>query len=343
MSVSKVSFNKACMITGLFYVIISASMMVMLYFLTGSSKVMFCGLLFALLGFSCMAFLIALIRCRLLLFSDSLCKTLDNMMAGEAVLPQIRQEESIFYKINHRLERLYEVMCENRRSIVKERADLQELISDISHQVKTPIANLKMVNATLLEQTVPQEKQREFLTACGGQLDKLDFLMQAMIKTSRLETGIISLEMKEQPIYDTLAAALGGILLDAEQKNISVTVVCNERLSASHDRKWTAEALFNILDNAVKYTPEGGSIHVTVESWELYLKIDISDTGKGIPEHHQGAIFKRFYREKEVHDIPGIGIGLYLAREIITMQGGYIKVVSKAGEGAIFSVFLPHK
>lgn len=98
MSAVKVSFNKACMITGLFYVIISASMMVMLYFLTGSSKVMFCGLLFALLGFSCMAFLIALIRCRLLLFSDSLCKTLDNMMAGEAVLPQIRQLRKMLYR-----------------------------------------------------------------------------------------------------------------------------------------------------------------------------------------------------------------------------------------------------
>lgn len=343
MSGVKLSFNKACMTTGLLYALISALMIAALYRLTGSGKVMLCGLLFAFLGFSCMAVLIVLVRRRLILFSNALCRTLDDMMAGEAMPPQIRQEESIFYKINHRLERLYEVMCENRRSIVRERADLQELISDISHQVKTPIANLKMVNATLLEQSVPQEKQREFLTACGGQLDKLDFLMQAMIKTSRLETGVIALERKEQPIFNTLAAALGGILLNAEQKNISVTVACDERLTAIHDRKWTAEALFNILDNGVKYTPEGGSIHVTAESWEMYLKIDISDTGRGIPEKHQGAVFKRFYREKEVHDIPGIGIGLYLAREIITMQGGYIKVVSKAGQGALFSVFLPCK
>ncbi len=110
----------------------------------------------------------------------------------------------------------------------------------------------------------------------------------------------------------------------------------------AHDRKWTSEALFNILDNAVKYTPAGGDIQVSVQSWEFYVKINITDSGKGIAEGRQGMIFKRFYREEEVHDIEGIGIGLYLAREIVTMQGGYIKVASTVGCGSTFSVFLPH-
>lgn len=110
-----------------------------------------------------------------------------------------------------------------------------------------------------------------------------------------------------------------------------------------HDRKWTAEALFNILDNAVKYTPEYGSIRVCVESWEMHLKVSITDTGKGIPENQQGAIFRRFYREEDVHDIEGIGIGLYLAREIISLQNGYIQVTSQVGTGSTFSVFLPHE
>ena len=232
-------------------------------------------------------------------------------------------------------------MRDNRERVVKDRADLQELISDISHQVKTPIANLQMVNATLLEQSVPENKRQEFLQASSGQLDKLDFLMQAMIKTSRLETGVISLDIKTQLLYDTLAAALGGILLNAEKKNIHVSVDCPPDLALAHDRKWTSEALFNILDNAVKYTPEGGTIRVSVESWELYVKIDIADSGKGIAENRQGMIFKRFYREEEVHDVDGIGIGLYLAREIVTMQGGYIKVTSAPGRGSAFSVFLP--
>ena len=204
-------------------------------------------------------------------------------------------------------------------------------------------SNLKMINNTLLENEVPPQKQKEFLTAQASQLDKLDFLMQAMIKTSRLETGVISLEQKQQPVYDTLAAALGGILLNAEKKQIDVQVECPEHLDASHDRKWTSEALFNILDNAVKYTPAGGQIRVSVEGWEMYVKINIADTGIGISEQHQGTIFKRFYREDAVHDVDGIGIGLYLAREIVTLQGGYIRVASEVGKGSTFSVFLLRK
>ena len=165
--------------------------------------------------------------------------------------------------------------------------------------------------------------------------------MQAMIKTSRLETGVISPAQKLQPVYDTLAAALGGILLSAEKKQIRVLADCPEQLSALHDRKWTAEALFNILDNAVKYTPAGGSIRVSAQGLELYVRIDIADTGIGICEAHQGAIFKRFYREASVHDTEGVGVGLYLARKIVTMQGGYIRVSSEPEKGSVFSVFLP--
>lgn len=339
----KISINKVCMILFALLVLLSVSMVTLLYLLTDNVRVIWCGLLFSALILFCVVLFVAVLRRKLTTFSDSLCCLLDDMLNGEIEPLQTSEEENLFNKINYRLARLYEVIQENRRSITKERTELQELISDISHQVKTPIANLKMVNTTLLEQSMSVEKQQEFLTACGGQLDKLDFLMQAMIKTSRLETGVISLEMKTQPIYDTLAAALGGILLNAERKHITVDVKCKEELTVLHDRKWTSEALFNILDNAVKYTSENGNVHVSVQDWEMYLKIDITDTGKGISESHQGAIFKRFYREEEVHDTSGIGIGLYLAREIITMQGGYIKVFSEAGQGSTFSVFLPHE
>ena len=343
MNTGRFSINKVCIMESIFLSVISVTMLTLLYIMTGSRAVVLYGLLFAVLVlFSAVVFIMA-VRKKLTDFSDCLCRTLDDMLTEDIEPPQSVEEESLFYKINHRLSRLYEVMRENRRSIAKEKADLQELISDISHQVKTPIANLKMVDATLLEQDVPMEKQQEFLRAMGSELDKLDFLMQAMIKTSRLETGVIELKKKCQPVYDTLAVALGSVLLSAEKKNINISVECPEDLEVSHDRKWTGEALFNILDNAVKYTSDGGKIHVVVSKWELYLRIDISDTGKGIPENLQGTIFKRFYRENEVHDEPGVGIGLYLAREIITMQGGYIRVSSKVGEGSVFSVFLPNE
>ena len=137
-----------------------------------------------------------------------------------------------------------------------------------------------------------------------------------------------------------------GYTVDAAMSKSEAVNFCETRdydliVLDVNDKKWTGEALFNILDNAVKYTPAGGTIRVSVQSRELYIKINITDSGKGIAENRQGMIFKRFYREEEVHDVEGIGIGLYLAREIITMQGGYIKVTSAVGSGSTFSVFLP--
>ena len=342
MSAGKLSINRACTVGIAFLGLLSIVTIISAYLFVRNPAIVWLCLLFILPVFSCAALFVVFLRRKLVLFSNNLCQTIDDMLNGAAPPQQMHEEENLFYKINYRLAHLYDVLRESQESIAKERADLQELISDISHQVKTPISNLKMVNATLLEQPVPEEKQREFLQASSGQLEKLDFLMQAMIKTSRLETGVISLDRKIQLLYDTLAAALGGILLNAERKNIHVSVDCPTDIALAHDRKWTSEALFNILDNAVKYTPADGDIQVSVQSWEFYVKIDITDSGKGIAESRQGMIFKRFYREEEVHDIEGIGIGLYLAREIVTMQGGYIKVASMVGHGSTFSVLLPH-
>ncbi len=239
------------------------------------------------------------------------------------------------------------------------------MISDISHQVKAPVANLKMYNSTLLERKLPLVKEREFLSLMEVQINKLDFLMQSLVKMSRLETGIITLSIRSAPIYDTIGLALVGIVLPAQKKNIEIIIDCNSTLIVAHDKKWTAEALFNMLDNAVKYTPHGGKISVTVERWEMTTKIDITDSGKGISELHLAQIFKRFYREDNVHNIDGVGmllhlycehslmhnvhnidgvgIGLYLCREIISRQGGYIQVKSEINKGSTFSVYLPNE
>ena len=344
MNIRKFSINKACILLGILLLLAVGVVSAAIYLLTENITAVGYVFLFSVFVLLCVICFVTLIRRKLVMFSDSFCGQMDDMLSGDIMQPkQTIEEESLFYKINYRLGRLYEVMQENKNNIAKERADLQELISDISHQVKTPIANLKIINNTLLENEVPPQKQKEFLTAQASQLDKLDFLMQAMIKTSRLETGVISLDQKQQPVYDTLATALSWILFNAEKKQIDVQVECPEHLDARHDRKWTSEALFNILDNAVKYTPAGGQIRVSVEGWEMYVKIDIADTGIGISEQHQGTIFKRFYREDAVHDVDGIGIGLYLAREIVTLQGGYIRVASEVGKGSTFSVFLLRK
>ena len=234
-------------------------------------------------------------------------------------------------------------MQENRRRVDEERQELQTLVSDISHQVKTPVSNLKMAADTLLEKPMAEAERTDFIRGIRTQTDKLDFLFQALVKTSRLETGVIQLDKKPSRLFDTVAQAMSGIVYAAEKKQIAVSVNCPEDLTLSHDSKWTSEALFNLLDNAVKYTPVGGKIAVSVVLWEMYVEIKVTDTGKGISESNQAAIFRRFYREEEVHEQQGVGIGLYLAREIVTRQGGYIKVVSEPGKGSEFSIMLPTK
>ncbi len=311
--------------------------------LTGQGWVLLAG---ALLTACALFWLFLLTLCfakRLSQFTSDLCQTMDSMITGGQEPARAEDRETIFARISYRLSRLYGILQENRRKVDEERRELQTLVSDISHQVKTPVANLKMVTDTLLAKPVTEQERRDFLQGIRSQTDKLEFLVQSMGKASRLESGAITLDKKDGALLDTLAQAMSGIVYSAEQKGISVEVQCPEDLRVSHDSKWTAEALFNLLDNAVKYTPAGGKISVSVEQWEMYVKLDVADTGKGIPESRQAAIFRRFYREEEVHDQPGVGIGLYLAREIITRQGGYIKVASEVGRGSAFSVFLPRR
>lgn len=286
--------------------------------------------------------LVGVLQSRLSLFTDDVCQTIDDMMQGRSSPKEIFDEDTMLDRIHHQLYRLYQMMQADKKNVEQQQAELQGMISDISHQVKTPATNLKIAVSTLLERELPRCQQEEYLQSMNIQLDKLDFLMSAMVKSSRLETGVITLEKQPASIYETLAAAMGSIFLKAEEKHLQVSVDCPAHLLVVHDPKWTAEALFNILENAVKYTPPNGSIQITVTRWEAYTRIVITDTGRGIPESHHAAIFKRFYREPEVHNIEGIGIGLYLTREIISKQGGRVQVASAEGEGAAFTIFLPN-
>lgn len=276
-------------------------------------------------------------------FTEKLERSLDEMVSGKAPEESGPLGDSLWGKVSSKLQKIYRIQNGKQAEAVEERRQIKELISDISHQTKTPIANMKLC-LEMLEGTKPDEEEKElFLKRMGGQVKKLDFLLQSMVKMSRLETGVIEIHQKDAKIYDTLAQAVAAVVPPAEKKKIAVYVECDEDLIISHDRRWTEEAVFNILDNAVKYTGEGGSIHITVAVQELFTKISIKDSGKGIARERQAEIFGRFYREPEVHDVDGIGVGLYLARKIITLQNGYIEVRSQPGEGAEFRIYLPNR
>ena len=314
-----------------------------IFIFTKQTSVLLAGILLLLCTFIWFVVYAQILAKRLVSFTSDLCRTIDSMISGNEEPMLLEEQETQFARISHRLSRLYQIMQENRRRVDEERRELQTLVSDISHQVKTPVSNLKMATDTLLEKPMAEAERTDFIRGIRSQTDKLDFLFQALVKTSRLETGVIQLDKETGRLFDTVAQAMSGIVYAAEKKEIAVSVDCPEDLTVSHDSKWTSEALFNLLDNAVKYTPAGGKIAVSVVLWEMYVEIKVADTGKGISESNQAAIFQRFYREEEVHEQQGVGIGLYLAREIVTRQGGYIKVVSEPGKGSEFSIMLPTK
>ena len=270
-----------------------------LFFITKQTAVLLTGGVLLLCALIWLFLLTQIFGKRLSAFTSVLCQTLDHMIEGNEAPLRPEDSETMLARICYRLSRLYQIMQENRRKVDEERRELQSLISDISHQVKTPVSNLKMAADTLLEKPVSEAERIDFIRGIFSQTDKLDFLFQALVKTSRLETGVIQLEKKPGRLFDTVAQAMSGIVYAAEKKAVSVVL------------------------------------------WEMYVEIKVTDTGKGISESNQAAIFRRFYREEEVHDQQGVGIGLYLAREIVTRQGGYIKVVSEPGKGSEFSIMLP--
>ena len=230
-----------------------------------------------------------------------------------------------------------------RAQIEKEKKNIESLISDISHQTRTPLANILLYTQLLSESSRLSDEDKITTEQIENQTEKLSFLISSLVKTSRLETGIIAVNPVEQATEKLLFELVNTFMTAAEQKNVALVLGENAAGSAVFDYKWTMEAVANIVDNAIKYTPSGGIITLSASEYSMFARIDINDTGIGMTEAETAAVFQRFYRSPEVSDEKGVGIGLYLAREIVEREGGYIKVSSEKGKGSTFSVFLPKK
>ena len=278
-------------------------------------------------------------------FVDALERNLDAVIEGREPDETGEMEDSLLGRVNEKLHRVNHILEQKEQETARNREQMKELISDISHQTKTPIANQKIYLEILKSRSLPEDVG-EFIGKLEHQTDKLDFLFQSMVKMSRLETGVIQIKKEEADLMDTIGRAVSTIVPAAERKNIRLSLETRGDAAAgrrlSHDRKWTEEAVYNLLDNGVKYTPEGGRVTICVAWGEIFTEIHVRDTGKGIALERQAQIFTRFYREPEVHDQDGVGIGLYLTRKIAELQGGYVEVRSEAGKGADFCICLPN-
>jgi len=243
----------------------------------------------------------------------------------------------------------YKLMLKTQ-ALSKERDNTKTLVTDISHQLKTPVSALKNCLSICMETDSPKEHE-EFLQRCAQQLNKLEYLMEALINISRLETSMITLHREETALQDILIDAVNTVYIKAMHKDITIEVINTseengrepDSLTLPLDRKWTAEALANILDNAVKYSPAGSAVSVRCQKLHSYVRIEIEDAGIGIPQEEYNIIFKRFYRgpHPAVRHSEGAGVGLYLCRRIIEEQGGSITVKPAVSQGSIFVVKLP--
>ena len=273
-------------------------------------------------------------------FAEKVETALDAIVTGKEWNLEEELEDSLWGRTGTQLEKVEQVFRKKEEESFCEKERVKGLISDISHQIKTPVANIKLYMELLEGENVSPDAQK-FLKKIKGQTEKIDFLMQSMVKMSRLETGILQIHKEEKDLYETIGCAVSAVVAEAAAKDIDLYVDCEKPMQIRHDSKWTEEAIYNILDNAVKYTENGGKIQIRARRQALFLKLSIYDTGKGIALERQAEIFTRFYREPEVHEKPGVGIGLYLARTIMELQKGYIEVKSEPGKGTCFSLYFP--
>ena len=277
--------------------------------------------------------------------------------ASSGLFQEKRFDETSVSEVENRMWNYLENRQTAMERIERDRQRMQSQISDIAHQAVLPVSNI-VLYTQLLEENLSNgftgTKINEIenvqltkaevseinseITAIRDEIGTLDFLIQSLVKLSRMENGIINLNAEKQQIKPMLDLVKQQFAIKAKNKGIDFLIEDTEEI-AVFDCKWTLEAVANIVDNAVKYTQEGGKISIHTEVLPSLVRIDITDTGIGIREEEQGAVFSRFYRSAEMSNSRGVGIGLYIAREVMRAQNGYIRLRSEYGNGSTFSLY----
>ncbi|MCR5529731.1 MAG: HAMP domain-containing histidine kinase [Saccharofermentans sp.] len=268
--------------------------------------------------------------------TDRLGEVLDSAIDGN--FTESSYDESVESLLESKLNEYLSSSSLSAKKVEEEKDKIKTLISDISHQTKTPIANLMLYSELLAEEDL-SESAREKVAAISSQSEKLKFLIDSLVKMSRLESGLMNYVPVVSSVDELLESITDSLSSKASSKGISISYEPTT-LYINSDPKWTYEAIFNIADNAVKYTHKGG-VKMYATEYEMFVRIDIEDTGIGISEEDSAKVFSRFYRSREVSEEEGVGIGLCLAREIVTGVGGYIRLESTPGKGSKFSVYIP--
>ena len=228
-------------------------------------------------------------------------------------------------------------LSEQRSLLQEDKIKLTNAISDISHQLKTPLTSMMVMSDLLSDADLSESKRKEFTKNIQHQLERIEWLVSSLLKLSKIDAGTIKFKQETVIVHDLVQKAADPILIPMEIKNQTLYIEGDNHVSFIGDSNWTTEALINILKNCVEHTGKDGEIRISFTENALYTEIRIADNGKGIPKQELPYIFQRFYKGKNAGD-DSIGIGLAMAYSIVTSQQGDIEVQSDIGKGTTFSV-----
>ena len=297
---------------------------------------------------------------------EELSASLESLINGEEPALDRVSEDTLPSKIRSQILRLNDKMRGSEQALLQEREEIRGLIADTAHQLRTPLANmesyLSLLKADLERRTgtsesIRMEDQAYYIRAIAESEEKIRFLTESFIRMARLENGIIQIRKDSRDMEGTLLGSILQAKKAADEKQIEIRLTMSGESGRTkktsgrekgkeagsavlHDPRWLGEAVFNLLDNSIKYSPEGSTIYVSTVKNEMFFRIEVRDEGTGIEEGEENLIFRRFYRGKHVNGQNGFGLGLYLSREIVQRHGGFMKV-KRLEPGLSVGIYLP--
>lgn len=261
-------------------------------------------------------------------------------LINDQPLEQPVSTDTLPAKVQHQILRLSDKMRGNEEQLSRERDEIKELISEIAHQLRNPLANMEIYIDLLKEGDCTREDQLFYIEAIESAEARIQFLTESFIKMARLESRIIQIKKERLNIESTLLQSILQVKSAAEEKELTINLKVDGKLEIRHDPNWLGEAVYNLLDNSVKYSPKGSAVNIEVTRNEMFVRISVRDFGMGIEPEEENLIFQRFYRGKKVTTQEGFGLGLYLSREIVMHHDGFMKV-NREEEGLRVSIYLP--
>lgn len=251
-------------------------------------------------------------------------------------------EDTVLAKIENQIQRIQEIHAANVEQAERERDEMKHLLAEIAHQLRTPLANIETYLALLQEKEKTDSEETFYIDAIDQAEQKLAFLVEKFIMAARMEQKIIQIRKQKADLKETAAQAIFQVHRKAERRGIDIVLreQPDMRRTAEHDKNWICECIYNLLDNSIKYSPEGSTVTVSLQNNEMFTEISVEDEGMGIAPGEENQIFQLFYRGNCAGEIPGYGMGLYITREIVKKHDGFLRVRRKE-KGLKVSIFLP--